>query len=110
MRLTPYRCLATGVNDRGDGVGMIEVVLQSDTTSSIQRKYGGAFGAFRIETLDQFLREHNRTKLDYENAVENFIYSCAGYCVATFVLGIGTKTMSMIVYRLLVTLMNNFDR
>lgn len=36
MRLKPYRCLATGVNDDGEGVGMIEVVLNSDTTSGIQ--------------------------------------------------------------------------
>jgi len=91
MRLKPYKCLATGVNDDNEGVGMIEVVLHSDTTSGIQLKYGGgAMGALRLDPLDLFLRAHNKGQ-QYEKAVENFIHSCAGYCVATFVLGIGDR-------------------
>jgi Phosphatidylinositol 3- and 4-kinase/Phosphoinositide 3-kinase family, accessory domain (PIK domain)/PI3-kinase family, ras-binding domain/Phosphoinositide 3-kinase C2 len=91
MRLTPYRCIATGVNDDGEGVGMIEVVMNSDTTSGIQLKYGGgAIGALKLEPLDSFLRDHNKGP-DYEQAVDTFIRSCAGYCVATFVLGIGDR-------------------
>lgn len=34
--MKPYRVIATGVNDQGEGVGMIEVVTNSDTTSGIQ--------------------------------------------------------------------------
>jgi len=92
LRLKPYRCLATGVNENGDGVGMIEVVMNSDTTSGIQLKYGGgAMGALKMDPIDLFLHDHNKGKPLYDRAVDNFIRSCAGYCVATFVLGIGDR-------------------
>lgn len=92
MRLKPYRVLATGVNDNGDGVGMIEIVLNSDTTSGIQHKYGGgAMGALKLDPIDNFIREHNKDSTSFYNAVDNFIRSCAGYCVATYVLGIGDR-------------------
>jgi len=92
LRLKPYRCLATGVNENGDGVGMIEVVMNSDTTSGIQLKYGGgAMGALKMDPIDLFLHDHNKGKALYDRAVDNFIRSCAGYCVATFVLGIGDR-------------------
>jgi len=92
MRLKPYSCIATGVNDDGDGVGMIEVVTNSDTTSGIQLKYGGgAMGALKLDPIDLFIREHNKDGKAHLRAVDNFVRSCAGYCVATFVLGIGDR-------------------
>jgi phosphatidylinositol-4,5-bisphosphate 3-kinase len=92
-RLKPYRAVATGVNDANEGVGMIEVVMGSDTTSGIQLKYGGgAIGALKLDPLDLFLRAHNPAPGPaYDRAVDNFLRSCAGYCVATFVLGIGDR-------------------
>jgi len=92
LRLNPYRCIATGMNSCGEGVGMVEVVLGSDTTSGIQLKYGGgAIGALKLDPLDLYLRAHNPDPASYERAVDNFLRSCAGYCVATFVLGIGDR-------------------
>jgi len=92
MRLKPYKCIATGVNDHGEGVGMIEVVTESETTSGIQLKYGGgAVGALRMDPIALFLKDNNESKVQYEKAVQNFVHSCAGYCVATFVLGIGDR-------------------
>ena len=39
MRMKPYACVATGVNENMEGVGMIEVVLHSDTINNIQRVF-----------------------------------------------------------------------
>ena len=92
MKLTPYTCIATGINAEGKGVGMIEIVTNSETTSKIQLKYGGgAVGALKMEPLDRYLLDFNREEDDHKVAVNNFINSCAGYCVATFVLGIGDR-------------------
>ncbi len=92
MRLKPYNVIATGVNDHGEGVGMLEVVTSSDTTSNIQVEFGGgAMGALRLNPIDDYLHHHNKDSKLYDRAVENFVRSCAGYCVATYVLGIGDR-------------------
>eukprot|EP00731_Ephydatia_muelleri_P037245 Em0427g2a len=85
LRMCPYRCLATG-----NQVGMIEVVLDSWTIAKIQRRRG-ARGAFDHKLLYQWLKEQNPDPASLEKAVDNFTYSCAGCCVATYVLGIGDR-------------------
>jgi len=92
LKMTPYEVIATGVNEEGEGVGLIQVVPDSDTTSGIQLKYGGgAVGALRMDPIEKFLKQYNEGPTRYEKAVEHFIASCAGYCVATYVLGIGDR-------------------
>jgi len=92
LRLKPYRVIATGVNGNGEGVGMIEPVINSDTTSGIQLKYGGgAMGALKEDPIALFIQDNNKGPKLQEVAVENFIRSAAGYLVATFVLGIGDR-------------------
>ncbi|KAL7719342.1 Phosphatidylinositol 3-kinase [Entamoeba marina] len=88
MRLSLYECLAMG-----KAVGMIEVVLGSETIAAIQKMYGGGnvSAAFQEKPLYRWLREKNPGKDDFNNAQQNFIYSCAGYCVATYVLGVGDR-------------------
>ncbi|KYQ96905.1 phosphatidylinositol-4 [Tieghemostelium lacteum] len=86
LKLSPYGCISTG-----DMVGMIEVVLNSETTAKIQKLAGGATAAFKLDPLDNWLHFHNRQESDYLKAVDTFILSCAGYCVATYVLGIGDR-------------------
>ena len=39
--------------------------------------------------LYKWIREHNKNSV--EQAIETFTLSCAGYCVATFILGIGDR-------------------
>ena len=87
MRMIPYGCLSTG-----DQVGLIEVVLQANTVAKIQKaKGGGSRGAFDKSTLFKWLQEKNTDKVQLDEAIDTFTYSCAGYCVATYVLGIGDR-------------------
>ncbi len=80
FRMTPYKALSTL-----DMIGFIEVVKRSTTTGKIHAEQGGTFGALSESTILQYLKKHNVE--DFEKAKTNFIYSCAGYCVATYVLG-----------------------
>ncbi|XP_023694840.1 phosphatidylinositol 4,5-bisphosphate 3-kinase catalytic subunit gamma isoform [Paramormyrops kingsleyae] len=86
LSLLPYGCISTG-----NKIGMIEIVKDATTIANIQQSTVGNTGAFKDEILNQWLREKCLTEEMFEQAVERFVYSCAGYCVATFVLGIGDR-------------------
>jgi hypothetical protein len=86
LKLIPYGCVPTG-----DGIGFIEVVVNSATTAAITREAGGARAAFREDPIANWIRKHNKTDEQYDQAVDLFIPSCAGYCIATYVLGIGDR-------------------
>lgn len=95
MRMKPYSCVATGVNPENEGVGMLEVVVNSTTISKIQTDFGSTFGALKLGPLVDWIKTHNPGTM-FDGAVQNFIRSCAGYCVATSVLGIGDRHNSNI--------------
>uniref|UniRef100_A0A8B9J8N6 phosphatidylinositol-4,5-bisphosphate 3-kinase n=1 Tax=Astyanax mexicanus TaxID=7994 RepID=A0A8B9J8N6_ASTMX len=94
LRMLPYGCLSIG-----DCVGLIEVVRSSHTIMQIQCK-GGLKGAlqFNSSTLHQWLKDKNKGET-YDMAVDLFTRSCAGYCVATFILGIGDRHNSNIMVK-----------
>ncbi|XP_015785268.1 phosphatidylinositol 4,5-bisphosphate 3-kinase catalytic subunit alpha isoform [Tetranychus urticae] len=85
LKMLPYTCLATGKQ-----VGMIEVVPRAKTVMNIQRT-GGRMAAFQVDStqLHKWIKENNVH--NYDQAVDTFTKSCAGYCVATFILGIGDR-------------------
>ncbi|KAH0624170.1 hypothetical protein JD844_007649 [Phrynosoma platyrhinos] len=92
--MLPYGCLSIG-----DCVGLIEVVRNSHTIMQIQCK-GGLKGAlqFNSHTLHQWLKDKNKGEM-YDPAIDLFTRSCAGYCVATFILGIGDRHNSNIMVK-----------
>ena len=61
------------------------------TTSSIAKSAGGTAACFREDPVANWLKENNPSDKEYAHAVDNFTRSCAGYCVATCVLGIGDR-------------------
>ncbi|XP_075869462.1 phosphatidylinositol 4-phosphate 3-kinase C2 domain-containing subunit beta isoform X2 [Nelusetta ayraudi] len=82
MRMVLFRCCSTG-----PGRGMVELIPQAETLRKIQVEHG-VTGSFKDRPLADWLQKHNPAEEQYDKAVENFIYSCAGCCVATYVLGI----------------------
>uniref|UniRef100_A0A665UA85 phosphatidylinositol-4,5-bisphosphate 3-kinase n=1 Tax=Echeneis naucrates TaxID=173247 RepID=A0A665UA85_ECHNA len=95
LRMIPYGCLSTG-----NKMGLIEVVKNSDTIANIQRNNSNsaATAAFNKDALLNWLKSKNpEEKLD--QAIEEFTLSCAGYCVATYVLGIGDRHNDNIMIR-----------
>ncbi|VDI43654.1 phosphatidylinositol 3-kinase [Mytilus galloprovincialis] len=83
LRLNPYGCVATGCEE-----GMIEVVQKSLTLAGIQkwRKLG-----LDKRSLYDWLKHKNPTEHSLQRAVEEFKLSCAGYAVATYILGVGDR-------------------
>uniref|UniRef100_A0A8C3TEV1 Phosphatidylinositol 4,5-bisphosphate 3-kinase catalytic subunit gamma isoform n=1 Tax=Chelydra serpentina TaxID=8475 RepID=A0A8C3TEV1_CHESE len=84
--LLPYGCISTG-----NKIGMIEIVKDATTIAKIQQSTVGNTGAFKDEILNQWLKDRCVIEEKFQAAVERFVYSCSGYCVATFVLGIGDR-------------------
>jgi phosphatidylinositol 3-kinase len=76
LKLTPYPVLACGRS-----YGFLECVTPSAPISYVISQ----------GDIKSYLRKHNETDSGFEQACLNFIYSCAGYCVITYILGIGDR-------------------
>jgi phosphatidylinositol kinase/protein kinase (PI-3 family) len=77
LKLSPYGCISTG-----DEVGLLEVVLNSETNASIA---GSAMAEMMDNTIfTTWLKDQNRTPEAWASALTNYRLSTAGYCVATY--------------------------
>jgi len=81
---------------------MVEVVVNAKTTTHIHTHYGGGpqKGARDIRTHLEYLKDvngHNHESM--ENARDIYSRSCAGYSIASYVLGLGDRHPSNIMVR-----------
>ena len=87
--MRPYKCVGTGRE-----VGMVEMVPISDTIARMQWAGGGPYDK---KPLYDFLLANAKLKTSaVQDAVRAFTQSCAGYTVATYVMGIGDRHPSNI--------------
>lgn len=88
FRMNIYNCISMERR-----LGMIEVVLNAETIANIQKEKGmfSATSPFKKGSLYSWLKEYNKTEEEMNKAVKEFTLSCAGYCVATYVLGVADR-------------------
>lgn len=84
LNIITFECLQTG-NNRG----FIEMITDAETIKEIQK--GAVMNAFKKNCINEWIKSHNPKKSSFKKAVENFTRSCAGYSIATYLLGIGDR-------------------
>lgn len=88
LKLTPYRVLATGPED-----GLVQFV-RSQSIASISSEYSASGGT---STVQSYLRRFHADPDAEETfgvkaeVLDTFVRSCAGYCVITYLLGVGDR-------------------
>ena len=88
-RMKIYSIMSTGVNE-----GLIEVVGKAETVCKIQMRHGDqtamklkSTAALKKGLILAWLKHHNPNMEGMKKAQEEFTKSCAGYSVATYILG-----------------------
>ncbi|KAG9105258.1 Phosphatidylinositol (PI) 3-kinase, partial [Ceratobasidium sp. 392] len=82
LKLTPYAVLATSILE-----GMVQFI-PSKAIRSIMVEYSSVLGYLRAHNADEGSVGTYGVKKD---VIETFVRSCAGYCVVTYILGVGDR-------------------
>jgi phosphatidylinositol 3-kinase len=95
LRLTPYSVLATSPS-----TGVMEMVLDSFPISHVVENYARR----GVTPIMAFLQKHSPGPPDSpygisEEAMDTYVKSAAGYCVITYLLGIGDRHLDNIMLR-----------
>eukprot|EP00051_Salpingoeca_urceolata_P025048 m.444882 g.444882 ORF g.444882 m.444882 type:complete len:547 (+) comp20300_c6_seq2:1212-2852(+) len=81
LKLTPYGVLATSANH-----GLVQFIPGSPAIAGVLTDHGSIQNYFRKFNTDE--------KAPYsinKDVMDNYVKSCAGYCVVTFLLGVGDR-------------------
>ena len=103
LDMNAYRCISTG-----DELGMLEIVENAETLANIvkaemstdatkkkpgfkQKVRAAMHAMWKSSVFKDWLMKQEGNKNRNDEVVDRFMRSCAGYCVATYVLGIGDR-------------------
>lgn len=95
LRLTPYKILATSPI-----AGLIQFVPNETLDSVLSKNYGTDASPSMANGILCYLQQHSRTDSGTAPTsdlgvspviMDNYIKSCAGYCVITYLLGVGDR-------------------
>jgi hypothetical protein len=75
--LSPYHVLATGID-----TGFVEIVPNSTTVGSILKQFG---------TIQEYFKKSDSDGILRQETIKTYVKSCAGYCIITYILGIGDR-------------------
>ena len=81
LKFSIYSCIAFTSDD-----GLLQFVPNSETITSIKNEFNNHIGC-----IGKFFKKHAKDDEDYNRILNNYIDTCAGYCTATYLLGIGDR-------------------
>ncbi|KAG1707471.1 hypothetical protein DVH05_026669 [Phytophthora capsici] len=85
LAMEPYKCVATSPM-----TGILQIVPNSVTTADVHKR-GGFLGSFHDPIFAEWIHANNPDAKSHKASINLFTRSCAGYCIATYVLGIGDR-------------------